>query len=159
MKTTQHIGRGSMRRFPLFELTTAGLEFCDAYLRLATRDRQNVEDFLLNQAFLPVDVAQVDWRYNQFTPADRNCSVKWLRSISDDLADAWHAWAIEVAKTRPSKRASRDAFLALVGRMVFLRSQLPGADTSRNAVPLPQPFFRNTTVHIHSIGCTRATEL
>ena len=148
-----------MRRFPLFELTSAGLEFCDAYLRLATPDRQNVEDFLLNQAFLPVDVAVVDWRYNQFTPADRNCSIKWLRRISDDLANAWHTWALEVAKTRPSKRASRDAFLALVGRMVFLRSHPSGADTSRNAIPLPEPFFRNTTVHIYSNGCARVAEL
>jgi hypothetical protein len=140
-------GRGSIRKFPLFGLTGAGIEFCDAYLRLANPERQNVEDFLLDQAFLPVDVAPVDWRYNQFTPADRYWSVKWLRKISDDLANAWHSWALEVAKTRPSKRASRDAFLALVGRMAFLRSQPSGADTSRNAVPLPQPFFRNTTVH------------
>jgi hypothetical protein len=147
MKKARVVGRGSIIRFPLFDLASAGLDFCDAYLRLASPDRQKVEAFLLNQAFLPVDVAKVDWRYNQFTPADRYCSGKWLRTISDDLADAWHIWALEIAKTRPSKRASRDAFPALVGRMVFLKSQEPsGADTTRDSVSLPRPFFRNTTV-------------
>jgi hypothetical protein len=61
MKKTQRTGRGSMRRFPLFELTTAGLDFCDVYLRLATPDRRKVEDYLLCHAFLSRDVALRGW--------------------------------------------------------------------------------------------------
>jgi hypothetical protein len=120
MTKTRRIGRGSMRRFPRFGLTTAGLDICDAYLRLATPDRRKVEDFLLNQAFLP-NFIPGGFRYNKFNTIDRTASFARLRNISDDVADAWHTWALEISKIRPSQIASRDAMLALVCRMVFLK--------------------------------------
>lgn len=112
-----------MTRFPLFRLTSAGIDLCDAYLRLTTPDRRRVEDYLLCQAFLPNEVAPGGWAYNQFSAAERMDSFFQLRKISDDLADAWHTWAHEISKARPSQLASREATLALVGRMVFLKIQ------------------------------------
>ena len=121
MKKTQSIGRDSMRRFPLFKLTSAGVDFCDAYLRLATQDRQKVDDFLLYQAFMPNGLPWGGWRYNNFNTVDTQASFWHLRKISDDLADAWDIWALEISRTRPSQLASRDALLALIGRTVFLK--------------------------------------
>jgi len=110
-----------MRRYPLFKLTSAGVDFCDAYLRLAIPDRRRVEDYLLCQAFLPNQGDPGGWGYNHFSAADRMDSFMQLRKISHDLADAWLPWANEISRARPSQLASRDAILALMGRMVFLK--------------------------------------
>jgi hypothetical protein len=52
MIKTQGVGRGSTRRFPHYKLTSAGVDFFDAYLRLATPERRKVVDLLQYKAFL-----------------------------------------------------------------------------------------------------------
>lgn len=121
MIKTQGVGRGSTRRFPYYKLTSAGVDFFDAYLRLATPERRKVVDLLQYKAFLLNDVAWGGWRFNNYNAVDRQATFIYLRKISDDLADAWDIWALEISRTRPSRSASLDALLALVGRMVFLK--------------------------------------
>jgi hypothetical protein len=117
MSKTQIKGRDPEPKLPLFKLTSAGLDFCSAYGRLGTADRQTVEDLLLQHAFLPAGTNSYLW-WGKWNKLDMMvCHLK-LRFISQEICDAWYVWASEISKTRPSRLACREAILGLLSNLV-----------------------------------------
>jgi hypothetical protein len=121
MKKITNVGRGPERRLPYVKLTRAGVMLCDLYYELASPDRQKVEDFLLEHAFLPSGTDSYLWceRWNRGSQTD---SFLQLRNISHVLAFAWLRWAIQISKNRPSRLTCQKAILDLLGHLVYRRS-------------------------------------
>jgi hypothetical protein len=113
----------------LIDLHCAEVKAYQAYSRLETSGRNEVENLLLRHAFLLGGRdSYVDWgRWNEI---ERWWSWKLLRDkASEEMANAWHDWAFEISKMPMSELARRDAILKMVRKFVilkFLEAPLPG---------------------------------
>jgi hypothetical protein len=92
------------------KLKGGAVKMYNAYARLTTQNRQKVDELLLVHAFMPsgtnaylsgedCSAVQRSFRYDQ------------LQEISQEVADAWLYWSLEIASTRPSRLACRKAIL------------------------------------------------
>ena len=73
--------------------------FCDAFVRLAPRDRWEVERFLRRFAHRENET-QSDYQEQWIKSHMRACHHK-LRDISPKVANAWRLWALVLLKTAP----------------------------------------------------------
>jgi hypothetical protein len=121
MSKTQIKGRDREPELPLFKLTSAGLDFCSACVRLGAADRRNVEDLLLQHAFLPAGTNSY-LRWEKWNKVDMRVCHLTLRFISEEICDTWYVWAREISKTRPSRLACREAILGLLSNLVHWKS-------------------------------------
>jgi hypothetical protein len=112
----------SIPPLPLFTLNRTGVELCNAYLRLASQDRQKIDELLLTHAFLPTGTTSyLSYRYRG-RKRERNASYQLFENISRGLGSIWFVWAREMSETCPSRLQCRDAILGLLSRLVHLRA-------------------------------------
>jgi len=116
MRKTRNTGRDSLRRLPWFKLTNAGVNFENAYFRLADLDRKKVLDILLEHAFLPKGTDAYRW-WQKWNIAAMQATMGQLLHISAEIATLWHKWASEINETRASRVACREAILGLVSNL------------------------------------------
>jgi hypothetical protein len=117
--TSTNSGQGAS--IPSFNVYGAAVKVCEAYARLRTEARREVEDLLLGHAFLRDGRnSYVDWGdWNEF---DRRTSfLLLLTNTSEKMAHAWWDWAFVISTKQMSQRAREEAILSMVGKLFLLR--------------------------------------
>jgi hypothetical protein len=109
----------SIPPLPLYTLTRAGVNFCNAYMQLAPSNREKVDGLLLGHAFIPIGTSPYLWYAHQGTQYELMVSYKQFLYISEEIAEAWYSWAYEISEMRPSRLQCRDAILGLLSRLVY----------------------------------------
>jgi hypothetical protein len=121
MSTTTSTDSGRRASIPPFNLHGAGVKVCEAYARLKTEARREVEDLLLRHAFL-LNGRSSYANWGLWNQVDRRTSFLLLMtSASEEMANAWCDWAFEISTKPMSQHARRQAILSMVEKLVLIK--------------------------------------
>ena len=118
MRKTESRGLSFTQAVPRLKLTDTAIQFCRAYMVLASSNRRIIVHFLLQNAMLPDGTIAYRGPGQKLNEIQRHACYTWLRYISQKVADAWLSWANEISHAGSSQRACREMIFGMLRKLV-----------------------------------------